>query len=333
MGCNMHVNCRNAETNKQFSGKVFLYRRTGSKNAIERIIMKRLLCMSILAASLMVTLMPAKSYAGTYGLGWYFFYAQWEPSFRDLVDDYESDPLPLMGPYISGTMYEKITLSFLMYFSAGTGATYNIEGTESSGPYTIGVSVENVRADVDLSIGYKLTDQLSLLTGLKGFMLLTGGPAELDSGAYYGIITEKGEGEVNSSNVCYGYALGVSYSIPLIENLSLTLGTSFVYINSFMSLANEYYIDPSFPGELTELSVDYEYKGVGNNSSVSLAYYMEYSELLGVSIILGGRFQVITYYDGTVSSDTDTGVSVEAPDLSNEYFYGITLAAVMHASD
>ena len=56
-------------------------------------------------------------YSAEHSIGLYGYYAWWEPSFRNIYENYESDKnIMIMGPIYSVTFFNKLTLFYMSRF-------------------------------------------------------------------------------------------------------------------------------------------------------------------------------------------------------------------------
>ena len=273
-----------------------------------------LFTVNILTFMLLIT--PSTLQAVDFDVGLYSFYAFWEPSFSGDVKDLELDPMLMWGPYLSVTFCKKLSVSAVLIQNRTNPSEleYVDVGNGDSGEWKINCEAPAWRSDLDLSVSYRFTGGLSLIAGYKisRFGEDEDNSSAMDSGSPYTIDDYFGSRYFD----CYlhGFALGGAYSVPLFNFFSLSINT--VAIVCSCNLTYSTFIE-AIPGSIGfGPDADEDCIGIGNNTSLGLSYYIE---PLGTSIILGGRFQFIRYF-----SESDTQA------FTNEYFYGVTLAAVLH---
>lgn len=281
--------------------------------------MKKIFITGIMAILISITLStPRNAAAADYSIGLYSYYAWWKPSFASLYSNYKMDPGLYVGPAFAVTFSEKWTFSLGIYlplFMSGE-LEYDYTGTGgiSSTPYTIKIKSESERADIDSTLSYRIDNNIRIFAGYKYMEFddsdeQTFPESKLTISSPY---TKTGNDEWKRTEITsHGPALGASYTIHAAENTALTIGTSMLY--TMTKLKNNKYSEVS-SGVLGADQVNYAYKGVGNNSTITLSYYMKPAS---TSISIGGRYQAVKYYG-------ESG----APSLDNDYFYGITASAM-----
>lgn len=256
------------------------------------------------------------SQAVDFNLGLYSFYAFWEPSCKNQAKDYKCEPFLLWGPFVSVTFFQKLGFSFLALqnYTSMAETSYVLEGVGevSAYPYKVKAETKTARLDLDFTVSYKITPALGLFAGYKWTMY---GEEEYEHTCEPAVFTVDVENV--SDNMYQGPALGFTYTFALTGSLFLTAGGSFIYV------VGEYTPIRGFEelsaGHLYDEEIDksiFGYKGIGGNATLNLSYYID---AISTSIILGGRFQAFKYY-----ADSDLA------DITNDYFYGVTLAAVLH---
>lgn len=270
-----------------------------------------------------ILIIPVTGYSADYSIGMYSFYAKWNPSFSDNYHDFQNEPMLMWGPYLSVKYFGKLSLSFLAIqnLSNPSAVSYNYEGTGTAGAYRINSDSKSGRGDYDLTIGYNFTERLNFFAGYKlsafGF-LDTRAKIDTNVNSSYSLFDDSMSD--GAACIVYGGAAGLSYTLPVYESFFMTLGTSLLYSDALIDWSTTTFSESSTVLTQETSTHTYKYKGIGSNSTINLSYYLE---SMNTSIILGGRFQVIHY----MNED-----SPGTPTLKNDYFYGITLAAVFRMS-
>jgi len=275
--------------------------------------------MMILFSAGMVSFIPCKVHAADWGIGIYTFYARWEPSFKDIFENLEYDKNHLYGgPAFSVTFFENWTLGTLICFEISeTNMEYDYQGTgEISGTdYNLHVKSNPNRIDWDNTLTYKINQQFKVFIGYKVNNIVIhkevpfGEDKPITISSPYTLSTYFEWQKERIIN--FGPALGINYTIPLSYNTAIIFSTSGLYTTTKLSIL-EYY---EFSSNVIEARLkEYHYYGVGNNSTITLSYFIE---PLSTVISVGGRFQVFKYI-----------AESDSPDLSNDYFYGITASAM-----
>lgn len=279
---------------------------------------KFIVYLTIVLASAEIVMTPHKAQAADWGVGLYTFYAWWEPSFKDKFDNFEWDKSRLYGgPAISVTFAENWTLATVMYFELDTKKLeydYSGTGSSSGADYNIHIKSNPCRWDLDISMTYKINQQFKVFTGFKANEIVTTADSEQyqdDEVTITSPFTKSSGGWDMEGVENYGPALGINFSIPVAENTALILSTSVFYTISEFSI-NEYY--ESSPYVIEAKKLEYNYTGRGNNSTVTLSYFIE---PMSTALSIGGRFQFFNYQE-----------KGDSPSLSNDYFYGITASAM-----
>jgi len=280
--------------------------------------MKKIISTFIIVFMAVVISLPQKVQAVDYNIGLYSYYAWWNPAWRSVYTDFESDPMLLCGPFFSVRFFKKLGFSalFITTFFNMPDASYTIEGTGSMGPYSGELETVISRHDFDLTASYKFTESLTGFIGYKNFKYDEGGgggdcsEADLTMSSPY--FTE-GDPKRTQAEEAAG-AIGGSYTISLADAFFLTVGTSFLYGSFEMDFPN--YKEVSSGVIQCNDVVVYKYKNFGNNTTLNLSYFFS---AINTSLSIGGRFQVLKY----MAED-------DAPSLENDYFYGVTLSAVLH---
>jgi len=266
----------------------------------------------VLSAILLFNLyVPQSARAADFRAGIYSYMAWWKPSFRSFYD-YKTDPLFMIGPMLSLTVFDDFTFSGIAITNMLMPAdkSYKYTGTGDSGDYTISTpEKEFLRTDIDLSVSYRCNSWLKAFIGYKSSEFKENHD-DLDfeiTSPYTAVFPSLAKNEAHSS----GPGLGLSLAWPVFNLFILNISTSVVYLEGWFRM-NSFY--SSGTNVFEDGGSEEKYHCVGNNSNVSLAYFIP---AINTAIIFGGRFQVLKNF-----SEGDT------PDLDNDYFYGITLSAM-----
>ena len=203
---------------------------------------------------------------------WYAWGKQYN-SQKDNVDEYnsivESDPSLLYGPAISLKFNDDFNLTFVFLYG-------RFESEKS----------EFKRIDSDLALNYKLSDYFKVFAGIK---YLSYGVIPLGEnfwGAHDFRITDI------DTHTSYGTGLGVSATVPIIDNLFGLATVSGLYLFGNQKI-DMYKI--KFEGSPVEErkephNLKIGYHEYGFNTNLSVAYYIaDWSTVIS----LGGRFQYI----------------------------------------
>ena len=272
--------------------------------------------------SLILTLMisgifiQSKASAADWGAGLYSYYAWWKPSFSELYDNYKMGPGLYIGPMLNISFSEKWSFGIGIYLplilNSELEYDYNGTGESSGSPYTIHIESEAERLDLDTSLTYRINNNFKVFAGYKysEFNDSDGASIKDDKITLTAGFTKSGTWERNVL-ISHGPGLGLSYTIPFAEKAAMTFGTSIIYMRSSFD-TNEYVESSS--NTVSAEKVKYSYNGFGNNSTLSMSYFIE---PMSTAVSIGGRFQVLKYFG--------TG---DAPSLGNDYFYGITASAM-----
>ena len=281
--------------------------------------MKKIISAFIIVFMSVVITLPQKVQAADWGLGIYSFYAWWKPAFAKLYDEYEMDPSLYAGPMVSVTFFQDWTLGIGLYvpfISGDVKLKYKDMGEISAQEYTINIDSKSERLDIDSSLSYRINKFFKIFAGFKLAQFTdeeTEDHYNIDKVTVSSPFTIPADTDIRSNKITgYGPALGVSFSLPVTERVSLSVGTSGLYMKTELSITgfNEesaFQIDGS-------TRYKYKYKAYGNNSTLGLSYLIE---PVSTVISIGGRFQVLKY-----------NPEGDAPDLDSDYFYGVTASAM-----
>jgi hypothetical protein len=230
-------------------------------------VIKRVILFPLILLTGVIFLLSSTAYALEMSIGATGWYAWWKMESDDGGSD-TTDPEPLYGPVLAINFSPNWSLTSVFLYGK-----YSF-GDSGDGPGDID------RYDSDTAINYSFNRYIKAFGGFK-FM------------GY-----DWGDGD----HMSYGPALGLAFTLPLIDNFYLLLNVS------GMSLIGKENTQTD-TGEKVEI----DYYEIGVNSNISLAYYIAPAS---TSIILGFRYQ---YFE--INYDKYQGDS----QLS---FYGATLAAV-----
>jgi hypothetical protein len=232
---------------------------------------KRIILYSLAFLTGSIFLFSSTAYALDISIGVSGWYAWWNYHSDDSEHggDETLDPEPLYGPVLAINFSPNWSLTSVFLYG-----NYDF-GDSGDGPGDMD------RYDSDTALNYSLNRYIKLFGGLK-FM------------GY-----DWGDGD----HMGYGPALGIAFTLPLIDNFYLLLNVSGMYLIG----KEDTQIEPT--GERKEI----DYFEIGVNSNISIAYYIAPAS---TSIILGFRYQ---YFE--INYDKYQGDMQHA-------FYGATLAAV-----
>ena len=272
-------------------------------------IMFLLIC-SLISTSAMIS--PAR--AADWGVGLVSNIAWWQPSFRSEYENFEIDPLFLWGPAVSVSLWESWSVSVLILQNLinMSPSHYERSFSGSNGPGYLETETDTVRIDFDFTLGYSLTDNLSLFLGYK-YLLLDFDTTEttITRGSYTFSNGKNIEETGSPSIVSNSAACGLSIVFPVFNGLMITFNSSVLYSHSEIDLKS---FPEKSPGVIGDAENPNGYQGIGANGTLSLSYFIE---SMSTSVSVGGRFQYITYF-----------ARGDAPDLADDYFYGILVSAM-----
>lgn len=260
----------------------------------------------IVIAALMLILPSLPAYSWQLGLGLTSYYSDWTPEFIGQHDDVNIEPALLGGFALSFRFYERFVLSGQgMFTFLEHTADYNIN-VDGATPHSLNINTNYKREETDVSLMYILNENFSVFAGYKrlNFDLIELNNAEATPS--YQVFS----GEFYNQFHIQGPGAGISYKIPLGENLNASVSTSLIYF--FMKYYGYIPVDTGF--EINIANSEYTYNGLGNNTTLVLSYIFD---SISTAINLGARCQVIKYLD--------TG---DAPKLDYDLNYGLTLSAL-----
>ena len=254
----------------------FFFHATGTPMA-ESHTVKNNLTLLILAIALLPAIFSDSSKAHAYDITagattWYAWGKQYnyqkdkKARFNSLV---ESDPSFLYGPAISVKYDDDFNLTFVFLYG-------RFESEKS----------EFKRIDSDLALNYKLNDYLKVFAGLKFLS--------------YGVMPTKLNffGETNfiiddiDTHTSYGTGLGLSATVPIIENLFglATLSGLYLLGNQKFDIEKAIITGPPPGMHIEYRSIKIWYHEYGVNTNASIAYYISNWSTV---VSLGGRLQYI----------------------------------------
>ncbi len=247
---------------------------------------------------------PARAFSWNLRIGPSLYYSVWTPEFIGQHDNAEVDPALLAGGIVTFQFYESFILSAQAMYSVTNQETEYTVDVPSVTKITLNTGYE--REEVEISFMYVLNARFRVSLGYK---MMNFDEVEL-IGTHTVPSYPVQIGMFNNQFHINGPGLGISYGMPLLGNLSASLGTSILY---FWMTYYGYF--PRYSGTAIEAdNVTYEYNGIGNNTSLVFSYFFS---SISTSINLGGRCQVIKYLD-----------SGSAPKLGYDLNYGLTLSAL-----
>ena len=228
---------------------------------------KRSILFLLVLLACVIFLLSSTAYAIDISIGASGWYGWWRMEDNDGGDE-TMDPEPLYGPALAINFSQNWSLTSIFLYGK-----YDV-GDSDDGPGEID------RYDSDTAINYSFNRYIKAFGGFK-FM------------GY-----DWGEGD----HMSYGPALGVAFTLPLIDNFYLLLNVSGMSLIGKENTQND-------TGEKVEI----DYYEIGVNSNISLAYYIASAS---TSLILGFRYQYFEIHYDKYQGDSKLS------------FYGATLAAV-----
>jgi hypothetical protein len=230
-------------------------------------VIKRAILFPLILLTGVIFLFSSTAYALDISIGASGWYAWWKMEDDD-GHEVTTGPEPLYGPVLAINFSPTWSLTTVLLYGK-----YEIEDS-GGGPSDID------RYDSDIAINYSFNRYIKAFGGFK-FM---------------------GYDWAEGDHMSYGPALGIAFTLPLIDNFYLLLNVSGMYLIGKENTDSE-------TGEKIEI----DYFEFGANSNISIAYYIAPAS---TSIILGFRYQ---YFE--IHYDKYQGESKHT-------FYGATLAVV-----
>jgi hypothetical protein len=236
---------------------------------------KRIILYSLILLTGSVFLFSSTSYALDISIGATGWYAWWHYHSDDSNQggDETLDPEPLYGPALAINFSPTWSLTSVFLYGH-----YDMGGDSGDGPGDMD------RYDSDTAINYSFNRYIKAFGGLK-FM-----GYDWDNGDHMG----------------FGPALGIAFTLPLIDNFYLLLNVSGMFLFGKENTDSE-------TGEKAEI----DYNEIGVNSNISVAYYIAPAS---TSIILGFRYQYFEIHYDELQGDMQHA------------FYGVTLSAIYSLS-
>lgn len=278
---------------------------------------KRILILLLITGAFVLPDFIKNADAADFGIGIITFGNAWEPSYRDMYDDYKIDPLFMYGPVLSLTFFQDLTFTGLFMLNYPESDTdFNINFTGSNGAGVVACTGTSNRGDIDLSVQYRLLKNLNIFAGYKiSNMTYHCKTSRLVTGSY----TYSGSGEdqlsIGDAGVdLNGFALGFSVPVSLYEKLFLVPSLSLLYAQTAVMLKYVREKSAGFIETYTRGNDGGDATAYGFNTSLNLNYMFE---SINTTVSIGGRFQFYTYKD--VNPDIK---------LTNDYFYGLVLSAM-----
>ncbi len=227
----------------------------------------RSISITLILALLLIAGAPAASHAMGVSIGATSWYAWWDFKSEESNNTMEPGSALLYGPMLALQFSENWSLSSVFLYG---------KFEPDNGPSYL------KRYDSDSAINYALSRYFKIFAGLKfmGF--------GFSDGSHYG----------------YGPAAGISFTLPLVENLFLTGNISGMYL--WGTHKNS--------GSSSGTNSEYNYNEAGANANLSIAYLIASTS---TTLMIGGRYQYFhsKYEDGGDSSQ-------------DHHFYGVTASAI-----
>ncbi len=225
------------------------------------------ICISLFLALVLIAGLSAPSHAMGISIGATSWYAWWDFKSDEYNNTMDPGSALLYGPMLALQLSENWSLSSVFLygkFEPDNGSSYL------------------KRYDSDSAINYALSRYFKIFAGLK-FMGFS-----FPEGSHYG----------------YGPAAGISFTLPLVENLFLTGNISGMYL----------WGNHENPESSSGTSSEYNYTEAGANANLSFAYLIASTS---TTLMIGGRYQYFhSKYDGAGEASQD------------HQFYGITASAI-----
>lgn len=258
----------------------------------------------IIAAILFITTLSSPAFSGTWGLGITSYYSYWVPAYMKTHDNVKVDPVLLVGPVVSYSFYERWVLGFQGVINIQDYETgYSIYVPPAG---NVDIRTKNDRHEFEISLMYILTSHFRIFAGYKDFSF---DESSVTAKAPSGYNVDSGG--LNCQFGTEGLGSGVAYSLSLVDNLKMSLSTSFLY---FFAQYTGPVIDIVGTDIYKSTQFSYDYTGYGNNSSITFSYFFP---TVDTALNLGARCQYIKY-----KSKDNT------PDFGSDLNYGITFSAI-----
>lgn len=265
--------------------------------------MKKSVFITVLLIAIISTItFPIKANAFEMGIGAYSYYNWRDFAWTD-ADNLEMEPLLQAGPVLNMTWDRKISLSISAIIPTGTShADFDYKPLVSN--YAVHVDNANInKLDADAALSFLISPGLKIFGGVKymKFSLMEGADTFYTgvNQSTSAVISNGSEDATDSfmgagSNAYYrnsliGGALGVNYSLPLYETLSLVSNISALYMISTIESTPISYYGSNFAIE-GQSTLSGSYKSPGANIAIGLAYYLD---SINTTLNIGGRYQVL----------------------------------------
>ncbi len=212
----------------------------------------------------------------------------------------------MAGSLVTLTFFEDFTITGVYMRSINNpGAGYT--STPSGFNGTVEFDTKVTREEGEMNLMYAVSRHFRVFAGYKT-------QAYTETTGKNGITINPLSGSIpdwNNEFWISGPGAGIAVVVPVAEHLSVSASTSLIY----QSIRYQgYYV--TYMGVVGGNKITYNYSGIGNNSALVLSWSLP---SINTVISLGGRFQYLRYM-----------AKGDAPSLGNDYYYGVTLAAVYY---
>lgn len=256
--------------------------------------------------------------------GIYNYFVWWKPAFSSVYKGFDPGTAIMSGPMVNWSFSENWSISLVAIMSLKDfHVDYKAgEGTDVlSNDWSVRFRSDFGRLDIDVSISYRFTAYCRLFGGVKHM------GTDYTGDTYEGVVTYMGSTDIYDDAIgaikldgATGLGAGMNFTFPVNQSFFITCAGSLLYYPLY-KIENEVISGPSNPGiPSTRFGYNeytYYYRGYGCNVSLGMSYYVQ---SLGISIAPGGRFQFTKL----------TQTSGDKLELGNDYYYGLTLAALYH---
>jgi hypothetical protein len=265
-----------------------------------------------LITGLLVLLMPLRAGAAGMDIGMSTWYCWWQPSWNNENEGFKVDPAFYFGPGVSFRLPGKVTMSTSFLY-----ARVKAESTrrETSIPWSPAMEKRVIhRYDSDTAISYSFTRFFKLFAGFK----YSHYKYENDQTLLFPLLLSMYFGTKEKYRYDnYAPALGIGFTVHLIENFFLLIKASVLYEKSSI-VRNAYWYASGTPPMFFPFPPEHwSVNKVGANAHLSFAYFIQ---PINTSISIGFRYQFFKI----VKSDSKNEDYTEYYD----HFYGITASVV-----
>jgi hypothetical protein len=262
---------------------------------------------ALLVTLLLFMLMSVPAFSWTLGVGASSYYSFWNPAWAQDYNNVKIDPALMAGPLVSLTIYEDFTLTGLYMRSINNpGADYTATPSGTGPIVTFNTRLKREEGEANLM--YALSRAFRIFAGYKMQAFTE------EAGRDDVTVPNPAISLVNAWNNEFrisGPGAGIAVVLPLTKSLGLSMSTSLIYLwIKYQGYKLEW------GSSMNGIKDNNDYTGIGNNSALSLFYSLP---SINTVISLGGRFQYLRYI-----------AKGSAPSLGNDYYYGVTLAAVYY---